>query len=310
MNHLAALFPGQGSQQVGMGKDLSETYPSAREAFGRADEILGLPLSRICWEGPEEELTQTQNAQPAILVHSLATWTVIREELAGRVKYSAGHSLGEFAAYCAAESLDFEDAVRLVRRRGELMAEARAGTMAAVVGLEPAVVEEICGEVRAGGGVVVAANYNSPQQLVISGEAEAVGEASGRAKAAGAKMVRPLAVSGAFHSPLMSDAESGLRAELGNVTFRDPEFPVVSNVTAEPVDDADTARQTLVSQLTAPVRWTQSMTRIAGEGIVEFVEIGPGRVLTGLLRRIDRNLAGVEIGKPDDVEKFSKRGLK
>lgn len=310
MNHLAALFPGQGSQQVGMGKDLSETYPSAREAFGRADEILGLPLSRICWEGPEEELTQTQNAQPAILVHSLATWTVIREELAGRVKYSAGHSLGEFAAYCAAGSLDFEDAVRLVRRRGELMAEARAGTMAAVVGLEPAVVEEICGEVRADGGVVVAANYNSPQQLVISGEAEAVGEASGKAKAAGAKMVRPLAVSGAFHSPLMSDAESGLRAELGNVTFRDPEFPVVSNVTAEPVDDADTARQTLVSQLTAPVRWTQSMTRIAGEGIVEFVEIGPGRVLTGLLRRIDRNLAGVEIGKPDDVEKFSKRGLK
>jgi len=304
VSYLAALFPGQGSQQVGMGAELAEAFPSAREAFERADQVLGFSLSRLCWNGPEEELKQTQNAQPAILVHSYAAWSAVGDDLAGRVKYTAGHSLGEFTAYTAAGSLEFEDAVRLVRRRGELMAEAREGTMSAIIGLDAAVVEDICGRISAEGGVVVTANYNSPQQIVISGEVEAVGRAGELAREAGAKMVRPLAVAGAFHSPLMSDAQAGLRAELDKVAFRDPAFPVVSNVTAEPVSDAGRARETLVSQLNAPVRWTQSVEWMAAEGISGFAELGPGKVLTGLLRRIDRSLGGIEIGKPEDVKRF------
>lgn len=302
----AALFPGQGSQAVGMGLELAEVYPAAREIFQQADEALGFALSRLCWEGPEDELKQTQNAQPAILVHGYAAWTVVKDNLAGRVRFAAGHSLGEFTAYTAAGSLRFEDAVRLVRRRGELMAASRAGTMAAVVGLESGDVEAVCARVGEDGGVVVAANYNSPQQTVISGEVDAVRRAGELAKEAGAKLVQPLPVSGAFHSPLMNDAEAGLHEVLEAVEFRDSEFPIVSNVTAEPVSDADTARGNLVRQLTAPVRWTEGVQRMAREGIGDFVELGPGKVLTGLLRRIDRSLVGVEIGKPEEVERFSK----
>jgi [acyl-carrier-protein] S-malonyltransferase len=304
----AALFPGQGSQQVGMGLELAEAYPAVREVFQQADDILGFALSKLCWEGPEEELTQTENAQPAILVHSYAAWTVVENDLAGRVRFGAGHSLGEFTAYTAAGSLRFEDAARLVRRRGELMAASRAGTMSAVVGLTPVDVEGICARVSGEGGVVVPANYNSPQQIVISGDVAAVVRAGELASEAGAKMVRPLTVSGAFHSPLMADAEAGLREAVEAVEFRDPAFPVVSNVTAEPVTDAATARTRLVSQLTSPVRWTQSVLRIAGEGTTAFAELGPGKVLTGLLRRIDRELEGQEIGTPQDVERF-KEGL-
>ena len=302
MSDLAVLFPGQGSQYVGMGAELAQAFPAAREAFERADEALGFGLSALCWEGPEDDLKQTQNAQPAILVHSFAVWAVLEDALARRVKYAAGHSLGEFTAYAAADSLEFEDAVRLVRRRGELMADARAGTMAAVVGLEPAAVEAICEQASGDSGVVVAANYNSLQQIVISGDVEAVGRAGESAKQAGAKMVRPLSVSGAFHSPLMADAEAGLREELARVDFRAPRFPVVCNATAEPVTDADTARDTLVRQLTAPVRWTDGIQRIAAAGIGRFVELGPGKVLTGLLRRIDPGLEGLSVAVPDEVE--------
>lgn len=298
------LFPGQGSQHVAMGGELAEAFPSARDVFRAADEVLGFELSKICWAGPEEELKQTENAQPAILVHSMAVWAIMKEGLAGQVRFGAGHSLGEFTAYAAAGSLELEDAVRLVRRRGELMAASPVGTMSAIVGLEPAAVEEICERVRTGGGVVVAANYNSPGQIVISGEVAAVEQAGALAKQAGARMVRPLAVSGAFHSPLMGDAESGLRAELDRVTFRDPEFPVVSNVTAEPVIDAAAARRNLVVQLTAPVRWADSVRRITRQGVRHFVELGPGKVLTGMLRRIDPELTGMEVGKPEDVQRF------
>lgn len=281
---------------------MARAFPAAGEVFERADEVLGFRLSELCWEGPEDELKQTQNAQPAILVHSLAVWAAVQHGLAKRVGYTAGHSLGEFSAYTAAGSLKLEDAVHLVRRRGELMAAARAGTMAAVVGLDPAAIERICEEASDGSGVVVAANYNSRQQIVVSGDVEAVARASELAKAAGAKMVRPLAVSGAFHSPLMADAEAGLQEELTRIEFGEPQFPVVCNVTAEPVTDAETAREMLVRQLTAPVRWTDGILRIAAGGIHRFVEIGPGKVLTGLLRRIDPELEGQAIATPQEAE--------
>lgn len=309
MADVAALFPGQGSQHVGMGAELAEVFPGARDVFRRADEALGFELSELCWEGPEDELKQTENAQPAILAHSLATWMTVKDDLVGRVRFGAGHSLGEFTAYGAAGSLELEDAVRLVRRRGELMAASPPGTMSAILGMEPSAVEGICERVRAEGGVVVAANFNSPGQIVISGEIRAVEQAGELAKQSGARMVRRLAVSGAFHSPLMADVEAGLRAELERVSFRDPEFPVVSNVTAQPVTDAATARRNLVVQLTAPVRWSESVERIAEAGVRDFVELGPGKVLTGMLRRIDPELRGVEVGAPGDVHRL-KEGLR
>ncbi|NIR42971.1 MAG: ACP S-malonyltransferase [Gemmatimonadetes bacterium] len=300
----AALFPGQGSQQVGMGAELAEAYPPARAMFERADEVLGFALSKLCWEGPEDRLTQTENAQPAILVHSLAAWSVVSDRLADIVRFAAGHSLGEFSAYAAAGSLEFDDAVRLVRRRGELMSAAREGTMAAVLKLEDGAVEDVCRRVRDEGGVVVAANFNAPGQVVISGEVEAVEKARTLATEAGAR-VKPLPVSGAFHSPLMAEAEAGLREALESVEFRDPRFPVVANATAEPISDADAARAALVRQLTAPVRWTESVRRIAAEGVTRYMEFGPGKVLTGLLKRIDGSLEGVGLGKPGDIESFN-----
>ena len=231
---IGLLFPGQGSQVVGMGKDLADAFPSVRWTFEEADDALGVALSRLCWNGPEEELTLTVNAQPALLVHSIAVWRLL-EERQRDATIAAGHSLGEFSAYVAAGSLQFPDAVRSVRRRGQLMlrsGEERPGTMAAVLGLDDAVVQTVCDDAsRDGEGEVVPANFNAPGQVVISGDVEAVRRAEERLKEAGARRVIPLNVSGAFHSPLMTVAEEGLREQLESVPLSDPAFPVVSNVT-------------------------------------------------------------------------------
>jgi [acyl-carrier-protein] S-malonyltransferase len=289
-----------------MGKDLADRHPAARAVFEQADAALGIALSRLMWEGPEDELTLTHNAQPAILVHSLAATAVVRDRL--RPVAAAGHSLGEYTAYAALGALDVADAVRLVRRRGELMLEAgarRAGTMAAVIGLDGARVAAVCAEVSDAHGVVVAANFNAADQTVISGDPAAVERAGAALKEAGAKRVLPLKVSGAFHSPLMATAQEGLRAALAGVALRDPAAPVIANATAEPVRDATTARSLLDAQLTAPVRWVESMRRAAvvGNG-ARFIEVGPGNVLGGLLTRIVPGTAALSLGTAAEVEAF------
>lgn len=305
---IGLLFPGQGSQAVGMGRDLAERFPEARETFEEADEALGFPLSRLCWEGPEDELTLTRNAQPALLTHSAAVWRVLRKQGVEAVA-AAGHSLGEFSAYFAAGSLDFADVVRVVRRRGELMfrsGEARPGTMAAVLGLADAIVDGVCAEASDVDGVVVAANFNTPGQVVVSGDVAAVERASPMLISAGAKKVTALNVSGAFHSPLMAVAEGELQEVLDSVDFRDPAFPVVSNVTAQPVSTAAEARELLVRQLTSAVRWSDSVRTMLELGVTGFLEIGPGKVLTGMLKRIDRAAEGrgTLLGTVDAIEAY------
>lgn len=287
-----------------MGRDLVQSYPEATRTFREADEVLGFPLSRLMFDGPEGELTLTSNAQPAILTHSLAVYRIVAGRL-GDVRLAAGHSLGEFSAWVAAGALSFPDGVRTVRRRGELMQRSgaeRPGAMAALLGLDDEAVESVCREASAEGGACVAANYNSPGQLVISGDEAAVERAMALARQAGAKRAVRLNVSGAFHSPLMHTAETGLEQQLASVSMTAPAFAVVSNVTAAPVTDPGTARQLLVAQLTAPVRWTASMQTMVSSGLTQFFEIGPGNVLTGLLRRIERAAQCRPLGTAGDVE--------
>lgn len=287
-----------------MGRDLAAQFPAAREAFAEADDLLGFALSKLAWEGPEAELTQTHNAQPAILVHSIAVYRVVAEHI-GDVAVAAGHSLGEFSAYVAAGTLSFADAVRTVRHRGELMLRSgheRPGTMAAILGLDDEAAERVCRDATADSGECVPANYNSPGQIVISGDVHAVGRAIELAKAAGAKRALPLSVSGAFHSPLMAPAVAGLEAQLSTVAINTPKFPVVSNVTAQPVTDAVSARRLLLEQLISPVRWTACVRTMREMGADTFIELGPGNVLTGLLKRIDRDASGRAIGTLQDVQ--------
>jgi [acyl-carrier-protein] S-malonyltransferase len=305
---IALLFPGQGSQAVGMGRDLADRHPAARAVFEEADEALGFALSALMWDGPAEELTLTVNAQPALLTHSAAVWAVLREADLD-VVCAGGHSLGEFSAYHAAGSMSFADAVRTVRRRGELMLEsgsARPGTMAAVLGLDDDVVEGVCREASAEDSVVVPANFNTPGQVVVSGDVSAVERVGPMLVSAGARKVQGLTVSGAFHSPLMQVAQDGLRAQLEGVAFAAPAFPVVSNVTAHPVTDADEAKSLLVDQLTSPVRWTYSVQTMLQMGAERFLEVGTGKVLVTMLKRIDRAAEGrgVTLGTADGIESY------
>lgn len=272
-----------------MAKDLAEAFPAAREVFDRADSALGTELSTLCFDGPAEELTLTHNAQPALLAHAAAVWAIVRDKVASKVTGAAGHSLGEFSAYHAAGALPLEDALRLVRRRGELMYETGVqvpGAMAAILGELTRPVEDICAEAAAKG-VVVPANYNNTEQVVISGEVAAVEAAMELAKAAGAKRALRLQVSGAFHSPLMQPAVAGLGDALKAAAWGEPSVPVWSNVTARPVQDAATARDLLLRQLTSPVRWVDlvrdAAARFPG---ATFVEMGPGAVLSGLVKRL------------------------
>ncbi len=303
----ALLLPGQGSQNVGMGRDLAERWPEAGELFERADRILDHDLSRLCWEGPEEELTRTENAQPAILLHSYAVWRLLPARIREDVVIGAGHSLGEFTAHLCAGALSFEDALRLVRRRGELMAQSDEGTMAAIIGMDGDRVRELCSE---DDGTVVAANFNSPGQVVISGEEDAVERVGRRAEEDedGARRVMPLQVSGAFHSPLMEVAREGLAEALATVDFGDPEFPVVANVSSEAVTSGKEARRLLVEQLTSPVRWTASVLTMRDRDPDRWLEVGPGNVLTGLLRRIDRSQAGETAGDAGAVATLRAEG--
>ncbi len=287
-----------------MARALANAEPVAADLLRSADEILGAPLSTLMFEGPEDELTATRNAQPAILAHSVAVLRLVRDRV-GPVAYAAGHSLGEFSAHVAAGTMSFEDALRAVRLRGELMYEAglqRPGTMAAVLGLDDDTITEVCARVDRG--ICVPANFNADGQIVVSGDVAGVEQLAEIAPEAGAKKVVMLNVSGAFHSPLMEPAAKGLSEHLKGIEFRDPEIPVVSNVTAEPVTSGAEARELLVRQLTAPVRWSASVRTMLEGGVDRFIELGPGKVLNGLNRRNAKGVSSTSVGEPEDIQQF------
>ena len=309
--NVVLLFPGQGSQKPGMARDLVDALPAARETLATVDAALGEPLSTLCFDGPGETLTLTHNAQPALLAHGAAVWAAVRERVGPHVRAAAGHSLGEFTAYHAAGAFDVAHGARLVRRRGELMFESgeqRPGTMAAILGDVAGGIEALCAKASADGGCVVPANYNTPGQVVISGEVPAVERAMELAKAAGAKRAIRLNVSGAFHSPLMAVARQGLAYALEQAQLGDPSFPVYANVNAEPVRSAADARRLLLEQLTAPVKWMQVVERLAYDyPDALYVEMGPGNVLTGLVKKIAPSVETMTCGTVTEVEQLLSR---
>lgn len=302
----AFLFPGQGSQSVGMGRALAERYPEAREAFEEADAVLGFPLTKLCFEGPEAELTRTENTQPALLATSIAAFRTL-ERTGVAPSAAAGHSAGEYAAHVAAGTFSYADGLRLIRARGEAMAHAgeeRPGAMAAVLGLSAEQIDEVLRAVNAPRDLA-AANYNSPGQVVLSGTPEALARGAEEAKRLGAKRVVPLSVSAAFHSPLMEAAARGLAVALDQVAFSRPRFPVYANVSAKPVREPEEARATLKQQLLQPVLWEPTMRALIAAGTRRFVEVGNGRVLRGLAKSVDRELALFGSQDPDEVEAAS-----
>jgi [acyl-carrier-protein] S-malonyltransferase len=303
---IAFLFPGQGSQFAGMGQELAAKYPVARRTFEEADAALGFSLSQLCFAGPEEQLKLTENTQPAILTVSVATLRVLREK-GYRCQYAAGHSLGEYSALVAAGTLTFADAVRTVRKRGRYMQEAvpaGQGAMAAILNLAPEIVAEVCQEASAGE-VVQPANINSAEQIVISGHQGAVERAAALAKQRGAKRAILLPVSAPFHCPLMQPAQDRLTVDLRALTFHDPEFPVLKNIDAEPVTTGEAAREALILQVTGAVQWERSMRALIASGIQYFVEIGPGEVLSGLIRRMDRTRTTCSVQDEASLQKLS-----
>jgi [acyl-carrier-protein] S-malonyltransferase len=290
MTKLAFLFPGQGSQTVGMGKELAANYSVAQQTFDEADSALGYKLSQLCFEGPEDKLKLTEITQPAILTASVAAYRVLREKGVSPA-FVAGHSLGEYSAHVAAGTLSFADAVRTVRSRGQYMQEAvpvGEGAMAAILGMPSEQVQKFCEEAADGAGVCSAANLNSPEQTVISGSKAAVERAAELAKTRGAKKVVMLAVSAPFHCALMQPAQDRLAKDLGKLNFQAMQFPVIKNIDALPTMDATDARQALIHQVTGAVRWVDSMRKLIELGAEAFIEVGPGKVLCGLMRQIDR----------------------
>jgi [acyl-carrier-protein] S-malonyltransferase len=300
----AFLFPGQGSQAVGMGKDLFERFPVARKTFDEADEALGKKLSQLCFEGPEDQLRLTENTQPAILTVSVAAWRVL-DEKGLKPGFVAGHSLGEYSAHVAAGTISFADAVRTVRNRGKYMQEAvpvGTGAMAAILGMNLDAVGAVCGE-AAQGEVCEPANINSPDQIVISGHAAAVERAVKLAQERGAKRAILLPVSAPFHCSLMKPAQERLAVDLQKLQFAAPRIPVVSNVYAKPVEDAESSKEALVRQVTGSVNWSDSMKLLITRGVQTFVEVGPGKVLCGLMRQIDRSKKCVNVEDEASLQK-------
>ncbi|MBX3474692.1 MAG: ACP S-malonyltransferase [Planctomycetes bacterium] len=308
MPKTALLFPGQGAQYVGMGKDLAEKFPQARAVFAQADSLLGFGLSKVCFEGPEPELNRTDVSQPAILAHSWAVVEVLQSTEKGRALLekggvAAGLSLGEYSALAASGAMAWGDALKLVRARGQFMqqaCDAKPSTMASIVGLDDAALEAAIAPARALG-VVVLANFNAPGQVAISGDKPAVEEAMKLAKAAGAKLTVALAVAGAFHSPLMEPARERLAAQIEMTNFASPRIGVIANVDATEQHDPAMLKANLVQQLTAPVLWARSMQKLVDQGFDEFIELGPGTVLAGLLKRVAKSATRISIGKAEEV---------
>lgn len=299
----AFIFPGQASQYVGMGKDIYHRYDLARKIFDDANDVMGMDLKNVCFEGPEETLKQTNITQPAIFVHSVAVYKILQDK--GMLPAAvAGHSLGEYSALVAAGSLKFEDGLRLVKERGSLMYEAgknQPGTMAAIIGLTPEQVGKLCDELEQTG-IVQPANFNSPGQIAISGDVKTVHLAIEKAREAGAKKAVELVVSGAFHSPLMEHAQEGLKKAIENTEFEDAQVPLYSNVEAVAVQESAKIRQLLIKQLTQPVLWQTIVENMISDGFDSFYEIGPGKVLKGLQKRINRQVPCTEIGTIDQIE--------
>src|SRR5580692_1400149 len=305
MSKTALLFAGQGAQVVGMGKDLAEKFPSAKAWFDRANAALGYDLAKICFDGPEAELTKTENAQPGIFLVSWVAFELLQEKVPGlKFDATAGLSLGEFTALTAAGAMSFEDGLRVVRQRGKFMQEAcdaTRGGMAAIIGLDEAPTREVCAEAG-----VVLANLNCPGQLVISGEAEKISKAVELAKAKGAKRAIPLPVAGAYHSPLMVSAQSKLKNELAKIKISPPIVPVISNVTAQPHGSPTEISARLVDQVTSSVLWENSMRYLLSQGFTRFIELGPGTALSGFMKRIDKTVQMLNVADVASLEATAK----